>query len=150
MDIGIIVRHSWFGTAMGALAAILVGLLAHRLGGLLLLRMTRHAPLLRANVVKARAPARAVLPLLLLQSTWQVAPDDLPWIDSLRHLNDLLMIASITWLVVRIIAGFAEGILDQHPVDVSDNMGPRRIHTQTHVSSRIAMTIVIVMGARCG
>lgn len=146
MDMAIVVRHPWFGTAMGAAAAILLGLLAHRLGGLLLLRMTRHTPVLHMMVLKARAPAKAVVPLVLLQTTWQAAPDQLPWIDSFRHLNGLLLIVAVTWLVVRIIAGFAQGILDQHPVNVADNIAARRIHTQTRVISRIAMTLVIVIG----
>lgn len=147
MNMAIVVSHPWFGTAMGAVAAIVVGLLVHRLGGLLLLRMTRHAPVVHAMVVKASAPARVVVPLFLLQTTWQAAPDDLRWIDSFRHLNGLLMIVSMTWLLVCIIGGFAKGILDQHPVNVADNMGARRIHTQTRVLSRIAMTLVMVMGA---
>lgn len=135
MNMAIVVGHPWFGTAMGAVAAILLGLLAHRLGGLLLLRMTRHTPVLHAMVVKARVPAKVVVPLFLLQTTWQAAPDDLAWINSVRHLNGLLMIVSVTWLLVRIIAGFAQGVLDQHPVNVADNMGARRIHTQTRVIS---------------
>lgn len=146
MNMAILVNHPWFGTTMGAIAAVLLGLLAHRLGSLLLLRMTRHTPVLHAIVSKARAPAQVVVPLLLLQTTWQAAPDDLRWIDGMRHLNGLLMIVTTTWLVVRIIAGFAQGILDQHPVNVADNIGARRIHTQTRVISRIAMTLVVVMG----
>lgn len=147
MNMAILVSHPWFGTAMGAVAAILLGLLAHRLGGLLLMRMTRHTPVLHAMVVKARGPAQVVIPLFLLQTTWQAAPDELIGINSIRHLNGLLMIVSVTWLLVRIIGGFAQGILDQHPVNVADNIGARRIHTQTRVISRIAMTLVGVMGA---
>ncbi|WP_341249182.1 mechanosensitive ion channel family protein [Cupriavidus pauculus] len=146
MKMAILVNHPWFGTAMGAVAAILLGLLVHRLGSLLLLRMTRHTPVLHAIVAKSRVAATAVVPLMLLQTTWQAAPDDLRWIDSIRHLNGLLLIVATTWLIVRIIAGFAQGILDQHPVDVADNISARRIHTQTRVISRIAMTLVVVMG----
>ncbi len=87
------------------------------------------------------------MPLLALQTVWQAAPDELRWIDSVRHVNGLLMIAATTWLVVRIIAGFAKGVMDRHPVDVVDNMGARRIHTQTRVLSRIAMTLATIMGA---
>ncbi|MNN18106.1 Miniconductance mechanosensitive channel MscM precursor [compost metagenome] len=103
--------------------------------------------MLHAIVIKSRAPAKAVLPLLALQTVWQAAPDDLRWIDNVRHLNGLLMIVATTWLAARIIAGFAQGVLERHPVDVADNMGARRIHTQTRVLSRIAMSLVIVIGA---
>ncbi len=147
MTIAILIAHPWFGTWVAALIAVVVALLAHRLGGLLLMRITRPAPVLHVMVRKARAPAEVVLPLLALQTVWQAAPDNLPWIDSVRHLNGLLIIAATTWLVVRIIAGFAQGILDRHPVDVEDNMNARRIHTQTRVLSRTAMTLAVVMGA---
>ena len=147
MDIGILLAHPWFGTWAAAVAGVFVALVVHRLGGLVLLRLTRSAPVLHAIVRKARAPSIVVLPLLALQTVWQAAPDALRWIDTVRHLNGLLMIAATTWLVVRIIAGFAQGVMDRHPVDVADNMGARRIHTQTRVLSRIAMTLAIVMGA---
>lgn len=147
MNIALLLEHPWFGTWLAAVIAVIVALIAHRLGGLLLLRLTRSAPVLHAIVIKARAPSKAVLPLLALQTVWQAAPDALRWIDSVRHLNGVLMIAAITWLVARIIAGFAQGVLDQHPVDVADNIGARRIHTQTRVLSRIAMTLAVVMGA---
>lgn len=147
MNIPGLLNHPWFGTWIAALIGVLLALLAHRLGGMVLMRFTRSAPVLHALVKKARAPAKAVLPLLALQTVWQAAPDNLLWIDRIRHLNGLLMIAATTWLLARIIAGFAQGILDQHPVDVEDNMGARRIHTQTRVLSRIAMSLVIVIGA---
>lgn len=147
MHLDILLAHPWFGTWTAALVAVIVALIVHRLGGLLLLRMTRATPVLHAIVVKSRAPAKAVLPLLALQTVWQAAPDDLRWIDSVRHLNGLLMIIATTWLAVRIIAGLAQGIMARHPVDVADNIGARRIHTQTRVLSRIAMSLVVLMGA---
>ncbi|AGW92974.1 MULTISPECIES: mechanosensitive ion channel family protein [Cupriavidus] len=147
MNIANLLDHPWFGTWAAALIAVVVALIAHRLSGLLLLRITRLAPVLHAIVIKARAPSKAVLPLLALQTVWQAAPDDLRWIHGVRHLNGLLLIAATTWLAARIIAGLAQGVLDRHPVDVEDNMGARRIHTQTRVLSRIAMTLVVVMGA---
>lgn len=147
MNPAIILAHPWFNTWTAALIAVIAALVVHRIGGIVLLRLSRAAPVLHTIVIKARAPAKAVLPLLALQTVWQAAPDDLRWIDGVRHLNGLLMIVATTWLVARLIAGFAQGVLDRHPVDVQDNMGARRIHTQTRVLARIAMTLVVVIGA---
>ena len=69
---------------------------------------------------------------------WQAAPDDLRFIDSVRHLNGLLLIATATWLLVRAISGFADGVLAQHPSDVEDNLQARRVLTQTRVLARTA------------
>lgn len=147
MNMEPILAHPWFGTWAAALIAVVVVLMAHRLAGLLLLRITRSAPVLHAIVKKARGSSKVALLLLALQTVWQAAPNELPWIDSARHLNGLLLIVATTWLVARIIAGFAQGVLDQHPVDVEDNIQARRVHTQTRVLSRIATTVVVVMGA---
>lgn len=147
MDIDILLDHPWFGTWTAALVAVILALVVHRVGGLILLRITRSSAVLHNIVIKARAPAQVVMPLLALQTVWQGAPDELRWIDNVRHINGILMIAATTWLIVRVIAGFAQGVLDRHPVDVADNIGARSIHTQTRVLSRIAMTLVTVMGA---
>ena len=147
MNLPILLDHPWFGTWTAALVAVVIVLLAHRIGSLLLLRITRSAQVLHPTVVKARVPSKVVLLLLALQTVWQAAPDELRWIDNVRHVNGLLLIAAMTWLVARVIAGFAQGVLDRHPVDVEDNMNARRIHTQTRVLSRIAMALVVVIGA---
>jgi len=142
-----ILSHPWFSTWLAALIAVPVALLVHRVGGLVLLRLSRPAPVVHSVVKASRPPAGLVLPLLALQAVWQAAPGDLRWIDNVRHLNGLLLIAAITWLLVRIIGGFAQGVLDRHPVDVEDNMQARRIHTQTRVLARTAMIIAGVIGA---
>lgn len=146
MNMSFLLDHPWFNTWTAAAIAVILALIVHRIGGLLLLRITGFAPVLHAIVIKARAPAKAVLPLLALQTVWQAAPDDLPWVGNVRHLNGLLMIVATTWLVARIIAGFAQGVMNRHPVDVADNVAARRIHTQTRVLSRIAMTLAVIMG----
>lgn len=147
MNLDILINHPWFNTWAVAVIAVVLALIVHKLGGLILLRVARHSHLLSAILTKIRTPAKFVLPLLALQTVWQGAPDELRWIDNVRHVNGLLMIAATTWLLVRIIAGFAQGILDRHPLDVADNVAARRIHTQTRVLSRTAMTLVTVMGA---
>lgn len=147
MNFAILVDHPWFGTGVAAVVAVVAALLGHRIAKLVLRRLTRHTPVLHAIVIKGQAAAHVALPLVALQAVWQAAPDDLRWIDGVRHVNGILLIAAVTWLVVRVIAGLAQGVLDQHPVNVEDNMGARRIHTQTRVLSRIAMTLVIVIGA---
>lgn len=146
MNLDIVTGHPWFGTWLAALVAVPIALALFRIGGLLLLRMTRGAPTLHAMVGKSRTAARWVLPLVALQMVWQAAPDDLRWVDSVRHLNGLLLIAAATWLAVRCISGFTEGVLAQHPADVEDNLQARRIQTQAKVLSRTAITMVLVAG----
>ncbi|MBJ2157961.1 mechanosensitive ion channel family protein [Variovorax sp. IB41] len=141
-----ILAHPWFGTWLAVLVAVPLALLVHRIGGLVLRRITRPAPAVHAMVVNCQSPGRLVLPLAALLLVFQAAPDDLRFIASVRHLNGLLLIAATTWFIVRAISGFADGVLAQHPSDVADNLQARRVLTQTRVLARTAMSVVIVAG----
>ena len=147
MNSQIIVSHPWFPPLLAALFAVPLALMVHRIGGMLLLRLTRDLPGLHAMVGKCRSPARWLLPLIALQVIWQAAPNDLHGVDSVRHLTGLLLIATVTWLLVRAISGFTQGFLSKHPAQVADNLQARRIHTQARVLSRTAMSVVVVAGA---
>ena len=138
--------HPWFGTWLAALIAVPLALLAHRVGGMVLRRITRPAPAVHAMVVNCTAPARLVLPLAALMMVWQAAPEDLRYLGSVRHFTGLLLIAASTWFVLKAISGFADGVLAQHPSDISDNLQARRVLTQTRVLARTAMSIVVVAG----
>ena len=139
--------HPWFHTWLAALVAILAATVVHRIAQAVLSRVTRPMPLVHAMVKAVRSPAGFVLPLIALQAVWQAAPDDLHFIGRVRHLNGLLLIACMTWLVVRLIRGFADGVIAAHPVDVEDNMNARRILTQTRVIARSTMSVAVVIGA---
>jgi small-conductance mechanosensitive channel len=94
----------------------------------------------------ADRPARAVLPLAGLQLVWLAASNGLPHIGTLRHLNGVLLIAALTWLVVALIGGFAQAVIDRHPATMADNLHARRIQTQARVLARSAMVVVILAG----
>ena len=91
-------------------------------------------------------PSRLVLPVFALQAVWQVAADTLPLIAQIRHGNALLLLASITWLAQQAVAGVAQGIVAQHPVDVVDNLNARRVHTQTRLLARTLSFMVVMAG----
>ncbi len=137
----------WIATAVAALVAVAIALLVHRVAYLVLLRATGPAPVLQAMVRECQKPTRLLLPVLALQLVWQAAGDDMRFIPGIRHLNGLLLIASVTWLALAAIAGLADGIIAQHPSDVDDNLQARRIQTQARVLSRSAMLMVVIAGA---
>lgn len=147
MNLQAILALAWTQTLIAAVVAVVIALVIFRVGRAVLMRVTRPLPVVHMVVQAARAPASAVLPLLALQTVWQAAPDDLEFIGNIRHLNGLLLIVSLTWLVVRLIGGLADGIIARHPVDVADNMAARRILTQARVLSRTAMVVAVIIGA---
>ena len=139
--------YPWSGPVLAALLAVPLALLGHRIAGMVLERITRSVPTLHATLLAIKRPALFVLPLVALQLVWQAAPDSLRFIGGIRHLNGLLLIATATWLAVRAVSGFAEGLVRQHPSDVVDNLNARRVLTQTRVLARTANAVLVVAGA---
>ena len=139
--------HPWFPPLLSALIAVFLALLVHRVASLVLQRVTRHTPVLHALLVNIKGPAQALLPLIALQAVWQAAPDNLRFIAGVRHLNGLLLIAMATWVLVRAVNGFADGLIAKHPYDAADNLQARRVLTQTRVLARSANSVLLVAGA---
>jgi len=142
-----LITNPWFGLLIAALLVVPIALLAHRVGGLVLERVTRSVPVLHALLLNIRQVTKVVLPLVVLQLLWQAAPDDLRFISNVRHLNGLLLIAAATWLAVQAVNGFAEGMVKQHPSDIRDNLEARRVLTQARVLARTANSVLLVAGA---
>jgi small-conductance mechanosensitive channel len=142
-----LLANPWFGPLLVALIALPLSLAVLRVCGPLVERVTRSVPVLHAMLLNLKLPAKAVLPLVLLQLIWQAAPDDLRFIGNVRHLNGLGLIAAATWLAIRAVSGFAEGMVKQHPSDVRDNLEARRVLTQARVLARTANSVLLVAGA---
>lgn len=140
-------RNPWTATALIALAAVIGAMVAHRLLRAVLRRLTRGSLLLHSMLAATERAGAAVLPLAALQAVWQAAPNDLALIGIVRHMNGLLLIAALTWWVVSVIHGFANGVIERHPSSVADNLNARRIQTQTKVLSRSAEVLVVIAGA---
>jgi small-conductance mechanosensitive channel len=137
----------WSALALLALVAVSIVLALHYVAGAVLRRATLGAPVLNSVLTAIERSAGVALPLMALQLVWQVAPDTVRYIDGVRHVNGLLLIAALTWFLMAAIAGFAEGVIKRYPVaDVEDNLHARRVHTQARVLSRTAMSLVLIAG----
>jgi small-conductance mechanosensitive channel len=136
----------WLSTLVAALAAVLVILLIRWLGITLLQRVARRMLLAQQLITKARRPTMWLMPLLALQSVWTSAPDDLLLINTVRHVNGLLVVVAFTWLGVRCVAAVADTIAIRNPLDIEDNLTARRIQTQVRVLVRCLNVVVILFG----
>lgn len=146
MDFLPVLWMPWLQPLLAASLVVVAALAVHRLGRAVLTRITRGAKVPSAVVRQVDVPAQWVLPLAALQVVWQGAPDTLPLIGSLRHLNGVLLIAAITWLLTRAVRGVGLGVIDLYPADVEDNLQARRIHTQARVLARTVMVGVMLAG----
>ncbi len=136
----------WSRPLLAALLAVVIGLAVHRIGRVVVLRLVGFSVVLACVARRIDRPAQLVLPLLGLQVVWHGASDDLDLIGGLRHLNGLLLIAALTWLLVEVVRGITQGILALNPADVLDNLGARRIHTQTRMLARTATGVIVMAG----
>jgi small-conductance mechanosensitive channel len=69
---------------------------------------------------------------------------------AVRHITGLLLTAAATWLIVSVIGGLADGVIESNPITAEDNLQARRIATQTRVLSRSAMVVVLIAGIAMG
>ena len=138
-------RWSW-ALAIASVAA-LGAVLLHGAARAVLARVTRHSVVLDAMMARTRRPSSLAAPLLAMQVAWQVLPDALAGIGTVRHANGLLLIAALTWLAVGTIGGLADGVIRKNPTDIEDNLHARRIETQTRVLARSAMVLLVIGGA---
>ncbi|MYN13470.1 mechanosensitive ion channel [Pusillimonas sp. TS35] len=138
-------RHPWMATGLVAVLAVLAALVAHRLLAALVRRLTLRRPLLASVARFTFTPGRWVLVGVALAMVCIGASDTLPGIAGVRQAVKLALIAVLAWLAVRATMGLGEGIIVLNPADVADNLGARRIHTQTRVLVRcMNMAIVLV------
>ncbi|MCW8193901.1 mechanosensitive ion channel family protein [Proteobacteria bacterium 005FR1] len=93
----------------------------------------------------AAAPARYLLPLILLQFVWLAAPE-LDYVPLLALATRVLLIIAFVWLVTRSISAVTESIIAAQPIAEKDNMNARRIQTQATVISRSLKILVIILG----
>jgi small-conductance mechanosensitive channel len=129
-----------------AVAAMLVALLAYRIGRPLVVRLTRHSRVLAAVLARMNGPLHVLLPLVALAIVLDGAPDTLPAIEAVRHLVGVLLIAVLTWVAIAAVQGVGDAVAVLHPLDVADNLEARRILTQTRVLSRIAIGVLLFAG----
>ncbi|TWO69531.1 mechanosensitive ion channel family protein [Caenimonas sedimenti] len=138
--------NHWVAVLLAAALAVVLSLGIHRAVRALLRRTARGSLLLHALLDRTERSACIAWPLIALQIVWQAAPDTLPWISTVRHVNGLALIAVLTALAMGVIGGLADGLIARHPSTMEDNLAARRIQTQARVLSRSAMVLVVIAG----
>lgn len=137
---------TWLAPAGSALLAALLALVAARIAVAVLDRVARREPLAAPFVSAARTPGCALAALFAAQPVLQAAPNALYGVETVRHAGTLLIIASATWLAMRLAAAIADAVALRYPIEVADNLHARRIRTQTRVLTRTLATLVAVVG----
>ena len=138
--------RQWMAPGLSVAIAFAVAATAYRAGVIVLRRITRHRPVAALFLKLAEGPGLAVTTLIVLQAVLQSAPNDLEGIGAVRHAAALALIAAATWLALRLTAGIADAVALRHPMNVANNLGARRIQTQTRLLTRLLASIVALVG----
>lgn len=138
--------HLWLETGVSAVVALFVMELVYRFGRMFLRRVMGQHTVVGVVLSHSRRPLELFLLLFGLQIVWVNAPADLHQIALVRHVNSVLLIATISWLGIQAIRGVSEALITQNPIDVADNLEARRITTQTRVVSRLLISLVALIG----
>jgi small-conductance mechanosensitive channel len=125
---------------------LVVATIAYRAGISVARRLTLERPVAGIFLKRAQSPGLAVVALLAAQGVLQSAPDHLPGIGAARHGAALLLIAAFTWLAIRLSTAIAEAVAIRHPINIADNLGARRIQTQTRVLTRTLASVAVLIG----
>ncbi|MDB5888483.1 MAG: mechanosensitive ion channel protein MscS [Rhodocyclales bacterium] len=139
-------NHGWFGTGLVALFAIAVALCVHAIGATVLRRVASHSIFLASLVPRIYRPSRLVLVLFALEFAWRLAPDSVQAIETVRRINTVCLITSLTWLAVAWVMALSDTVIALHPVNVDDNLQARRVLTQTRVLTRSLTCLIVLLG----
>jgi len=96
--------------------------------------------LFKSVTKRLQAPANVLIPLLTLNASLPLIHiDDHPVINKIV---ELAMIASFSFLLIRIVVVFEDLIYHRNDVTVADNLRARKIHTQIRFISRILIVFI--------
>ncbi len=129
-----------------AIAAVLAVAFASRLATAIISRFLAKHTYAMILLKPCFSPLHWLLPILALQTIWELATRAYPWLPALRHATLLLTIALATWLAVCIIFGIRDLILLRYPTESDDNNLTRRVLTQATVLMRTLSGLVILLG----
>lgn len=127
--------------ALAAMAAYVIGFI--------LTKIFCHLPVrgfLNTLIRLQVSPIRLLLPLMAMQTVWGSPTAGAGVLEGLRHLNAILIISTLTWMLLRAIAAVEEHIVSKNPVNISDNLRARKIQTQARVMTRSLSVLALIMG----
>jgi small-conductance mechanosensitive channel len=136
----------WGLTILSATLAAFLAWVGVKLGAVIVRRATAHSRPATLVAEAAHRPVGFALPLLALQVVLRNAPDDLARIGAVRQALTIVLIAAITWLLMRLVRATGEAIVMSQPMNVADNLVARRINTQTRFVARLVTSVVALVG----
>lgn len=139
--------QTWLAPLGVLIGSVIIALIAHKIlfaAGQRVAKRTNNV--INASVVRrAERPTRWIFPLLAIIIALPALPVRWDWVQALRPLVGLGVIASVAWSLILLTDVLVDTLFARHRVDISDNRAARRIRTQIAVLQRIFNIVVIVV-----
>ncbi|UXI66533.1 mechanosensitive ion channel family protein [Tahibacter amnicola] len=119
------------------------GAVAWRLAAAAARRVAPAGSYSRAAIEAMRHPGRVLGPIVGMVIVRTAASLDLP--DASSRMLTVTLILGLAWSAVRLVRSFVAWVIFTHPLNVSDNLSARRIHTQTEVLARAVVVLIVVL-----
>lgn len=125
---------------------LLIGFIGHFLVYRMIRKITKNSKnLLDDSVIRhCYRPFQWIVVLFVIRLA---LPTAIPEgnLDTINHYLGLLLIATISWLLIKSVSVLEDVIIRRFEVDTKDNLRARKIHTQFRVLKRIANIIIIII-----
>ena len=138
--------QNWRTVAWLVGVPVLVGLIGHFLiFGLLRKIARRTGKIIDDSLVKrCYRPLQWIIVLFVIRL---VLPAGLP--EEIRpgvnHILSLFLIATVSWLLIKVVYVLEDFVVDRFAIDVKDNLRARKIHTQLRVLKRLVIIVVSII-----
>jgi small-conductance mechanosensitive channel len=139
--------QAWLAPLGVLIGSVIIALIAHKIlfaAGQRVAKRTNNV-INTSLVHRAEGPTRWIFPLLAIIIALPALPVRWDWVQALRRLVGLGVIASVAWSLILLTEVLGDTVFARHRVDISDNLAARRIRTQIAVLQRIFNIVVIVI-----
>jgi small-conductance mechanosensitive channel len=106
----------------------------------------RRREVVRSAALRGRPPLIATLGTATFLASMPGELTSNTW-SGVRHLVDILLIGSVTWLLVAAVRISEDVAARRLRIDVEDNLRVRRLRTQISIVRRIVIAVLVVVGA---
>jgi small-conductance mechanosensitive channel len=129
------------------IAALIVGAIVFQVVFLILktIALRSESEYFMPIVTHWRRPLRAIFLLALVNFVLPLLNLSEGWVDVLRHLLVLGLIAAVGWLAIMSIDVVRDIIVARYDIDKKDNLVARRIQTQIRILARIASAAIYII-----
>jgi small-conductance mechanosensitive channel len=141
--------QAWFLPLAVLVAAVAAALIAHKI----IFAVGKRTASRTGNVINnslvrhAEGPTRWIFPLLAILIAMPALPVGADWVQALRRVVGLGVIAAFAWATVLLSDVMGDLLYSRYRMDIADNLAARRIRTQISVLQRIFTIVVIVVAA---